>query len=109
MHGALAQSAECSKHGINTGLQTAVMMIMMQQWAVAVAIAVLLLVARKARAGVNRAEADARAARVAGELLAEEEAEDRRRRRVDNASKAPRYLGRRLRVHLRRSRRAFCA
>ena len=66
---------------------------MMQQWAVAVAIAVLLLlVARKARAGVNRAEAEARAARAAGELLAEEEAEDRRRRRVEDASKAPRYL-----------------
>ena len=67
----------------------------MQLWAVAAAIAVLLLlllVARKARAGVNRAEAEARAARAADELLAEEEAEDRRRRRVDNASKAPRYL-----------------
>ena len=66
------------------------MMMMVQQWAVAVAVAVLLLllVARKARAGVNRAEAEARAA--AEELLAE--AEDRRRRRVENASKAPRYL-----------------
>ena len=67
---------------------------MMMQWAVTVAVAVLLLllVARKARAGVTRADADARAARAADELLAEEEAEDRRRRRVDNASKAPRYL-----------------
>ena len=64
----------------------------MQLWAVAVAIAVTLLVARKARAGVTRAEADARAARAADELLAEEEAEDRRRRRVEDASKAPRYL-----------------
>ena len=65
---------------------------MMQQWAVAVAIAVLLLllVARKVRTSVNRADAEARAARAAEELLAEEEAEDRRR--VDNASKAPRYL-----------------
>jgi len=65
---------------------------MMQQWAVAVAIAVLLLllVARKVRTSVNRADAKARAARAAEELLAEEEAEDRRR--VDNASKAPRYL-----------------
>ena len=46
---------------------------MLQPWAVAPAIAVLLLlVARKARAEVNRAEAEARAARVAEELLAEE-------------------------------------
>ena len=62
----------------------------MQQWAVAAAITVLLLllVARKARAGVNRADAEARAARAADELLAEEE-EDRRRRRIE---KAPRYL-----------------
>ena len=60
----------------------------MQQWAVAVAVAVLLLllVARKARAGVN----EARAARAAEALLAEEEAEDRRRRRVD--ASGPRYL-----------------
>jgi len=69
---------------------------MLQQlWAVAAAIAViavLLLVARKARAEVNRAEAEARAARAAEELLAEEEVEDRRRRRVEDASKAPRYL-----------------
>jgi len=67
---------------------------MVQQWAVAAAIAVLLLllVARKARAGVSRADAEARAARAAEELVAEEDAEDRRRRRVDNASKAPRYL-----------------
>ena len=65
----------------------------MQLWAVAAAIAVLLLlVARKARAGVNRAEAEARAARVAEELLAEEAEEDRRRRRVEDASKALRYL-----------------
>ena len=41
---------------------------------------------------VRVAEAEARAARVAEELLAEEEVEDRRRRRVDNAAKAPRYL-----------------
>ena len=61
----------------------------MQQWAVAVAIAVLLLllVARKVRTSVNRADAEARAARAAEALLAEEDAEDRRRR-----SKAPRYL-----------------
>ena len=67
---------------------------MMQQWAAVVAIAVplLLLVARKARAGVDRADAEARAARAAEALVAEEAAEDRRRRRVDNASKAPRYL-----------------
>ncbi len=60
----------------------------LQPWAVAAAVAVLLLllVARKARAGVNRAEARA----AAEELLAE--AEDRRRRRVEDASKAPRYL-----------------
>ena len=61
---------------------------MVQQWAVAAAVAVLLLllVARKARAGVDRADAEARAARAAGELLAEEDAEDRRRRC------GPRYL-----------------
>jgi len=62
---------------------------MVQQWAGAVAIAalLLLLVARKARAGGNRADAEARAARAAEELLAEEAAEDRR---IENASK--RYL-----------------
>ena len=67
---------------------------MLQPWAVAAAVAVLLLllVARKARAGANRAEAEARAARAADELLAEEEVEDRRRRRVEDASQAPRYL-----------------
>ena len=61
---------------------------MVQQWAVAAAVAVLLLllVARKARAGVDRAVSDPRAARAAGELLAEEDAEDRRRRC------GPRYL-----------------
>ena len=67
---------------------------MLQQlWAVAAAIAViavLLLVARKARAQINGADAEARAARAADALLAEEAAEDRRRRCVD--ASGPRYL-----------------